>query len=89
MNRTANAGATRIHVGRTSVAAPAVNPAPNASQHPVLAEDPDFRRTMRAYMEWAVDEVLRYGSPDAVVVGGMAMPRWSWDGGPLAEAAAN
>jgi hemoglobin len=31
-------------------------------------------------MEWAVEDVLSYPSPDAVVPVGLAMPRWSWDG---------
>ena len=45
-----------------------------------LPEDPDFRAAMRAYMHWAVADVLEYSAHDAVVAPGEAMPRWSWDG---------
>jgi len=45
-----------------------------------LPADPEFRAAMRAYMEWAVDEVLSYGSEGAHVQGGLPMPRWTWDG---------
>jgi hemoglobin len=45
-----------------------------------LPADPEFRAALRAYMEWAVEDMLSYPSPDAVVPVGLAMPRWSWDG---------
>jgi hemoglobin len=45
-----------------------------------LPDDPEFRAALRAYMEWAVDEVLAYGSEDAHVRSGLPMPRWTWDG---------
>ncbi len=45
-----------------------------------LPENPEFRAALRAYMEWAVDDVLSYSPHDAVVPTGAAMPRWSWDG---------
>lgn len=45
-----------------------------------LPADPEFRASMRAYMEWAVAEVLSYPDPDARVPAGLSMPRWSWDG---------
>jgi len=45
-----------------------------------LPSDPEFRGAMRAYMQWAVQEVLVYGPPDASVPAGLEMPRWSWDG---------
>jgi hemoglobin len=45
-----------------------------------LPDDPAFRSAAVAYMRWAVDEVLEYGSPDAPVAPGLAMPRWGWDG---------
>ena len=45
-----------------------------------LPDDPDFRAAIRAYMEWAVREVLFYAPPSAVVPAGMPVPRWSWDG---------
>jgi hemoglobin len=43
-----------------------------------LPADPGFRAAMRAYMEWAVADVLT-GTPDDVTTRS-AMPRWSWDG---------
>jgi hemoglobin len=45
-----------------------------------LPADPEFRDALRAYMEWAVAEVLSYSPVDAVVPTGLPMPRWSWDG---------
>ena len=45
-----------------------------------LPTDPEFRTALRAYMEWAVAEVLTYSPVDAVVPAGRPMPRWSWDG---------
>ena len=45
-----------------------------------LPADPEFRAALRAYMEWAVADMLSYPSPDAAVPPGLAMPRWTWDG---------
>jgi hemoglobin len=45
-----------------------------------LPDEPEFRAALRAYMRWAVDQVLSYSDVDAVVADGLAMPRWSWDG---------
>ena len=45
-----------------------------------LPADAEFRASLRAYMEWAVAEVLSYPDPDARVPAGRSMPRWSWDG---------
>jgi hemoglobin len=45
-----------------------------------LPADPEFRTALRAYMEWAVADVLAYSPVDAVVPTGRPMPRWSWDG---------
>ena len=45
-----------------------------------LPADPEFRAAMRAYMEWAVADVLVYAPVGSVVPAGAAMPRWSWDG---------
>jgi hemoglobin len=45
-----------------------------------LPDDAEFRAALRAYMEWAVGEVLSYGTDAADVPAGLAMPRWSWDG---------
>jgi hemoglobin len=45
-----------------------------------LPDDPAFRAALRAYMRWAVDDVLIYSDPDASVPTGVPMPHWSWDG---------
>ncbi|MEP6667477.1 MAG: group II truncated hemoglobin [Nocardioidaceae bacterium] len=45
-----------------------------------LPDDPEFRTALRAYMEWAVEDVLSYSPQGAEVPTGLAMPRWSWDG---------
>ncbi|SFF64833.1 hemoglobin [Blastococcus tunisiensis] len=45
-----------------------------------LPADPEFRSAMRAYVEWAVDDVLVFSPVDAVVPDDRAVPRWSWDG---------
>jgi len=45
-----------------------------------LPDDPEFRAALRAYMEWAVDEVLEYSPHDARVPPGLKVPRWSWQG---------
>ncbi len=45
-----------------------------------LPDDPDFRAGLRAYMEWAVQEVLSFSPPGAGVVAGLPVPRWGWDG---------
>jgi hemoglobin len=43
-------------------------------------EDPEFRTVMRRYMESAVQEVLRYGSPDVAIPQDAPVPRWDWEG---------
>ena len=45
-----------------------------------LPADAEFRAAMRAYMRWAVDNVLVYSPVDAVPPAGAPMPRWTWDG---------
>jgi hemoglobin len=45
-----------------------------------LPNDPEFRAALRAYMQWAVDEVLSYPAQDATVPTDLPMPRWTWDG---------
>jgi hemoglobin len=45
-----------------------------------LPAEPAFRDAMRAYMRWAVDNVLVYSPVDAVVPFRVAMPRWGWSG---------
>jgi hemoglobin len=42
--------------------------------------DVEFRAAMRAYMAWAVDDMLAYPLEQDTVPMGLAMPRWSWDG---------
>jgi hemoglobin len=45
-----------------------------------LPDDPEFRAALRAYMVWAVEDVLVYSAPDALVPDGLGIPHWSWDG---------
>ena len=45
-----------------------------------LPDDPEFRAALRAYMKWAVAEVLVYGPPGTAVPPGLPMPRWTWEG---------
>jgi hemoglobin len=45
-----------------------------------LPADPDFRASLRAYMEWAVEEVLRYSPEDSVIPPSLPVPRWGWNG---------
>jgi hypothetical protein len=45
--------------------------------------EPELRACLRAYMEWAVADVLVYSPQDAQVPTDAAMPRWTWGG--LAE----
>ena len=45
-----------------------------------LPDDADLRAALRAYMEWAVDDVMAYSPADARVPADLPMPRWSWDG---------
>jgi hemoglobin len=45
-----------------------------------LPDDPAFRDGLRAYMEWAVDEVLVHSPEGLEAPSGLAMPRWGWNG---------
>jgi len=45
-----------------------------------LPGDPEFRHSLRSYMEWAVRDVLTYSPRGSTVPAGMAVPRWSWGG---------
>jgi hemoglobin len=45
-----------------------------------LPADPELRAALRAYMEWAVREVLSYAPAAAVVPAGRPVPRWTWHG---------
>ncbi|HLX89717.1 MAG TPA: hypothetical protein VKR22_14835, partial [Acidimicrobiales bacterium] len=46
-----------------------------------LPRDTEFRRAIRSYMEWAVDDVA-LSHPDSAedVPDGLMMPRWGWQG---------
>jgi|SRR5215217_4362173 hemoglobin len=46
-----------------------------------LPDDPEFRAALRAYMRWAVDEVLSYPTAaDVPASSRSAMPHWGWEG---------
>jgi hemoglobin len=45
-----------------------------------LPDDPEFRAGLRAYMEWAVGEVLSYSPRQSQVAAGLPVPRWGWNG---------
>jgi len=45
-----------------------------------LPDDAEFRRSLRAYMEWAVRDVHTYNPRGSSVPSGLVMPQWSWDG---------
>ena len=45
-----------------------------------LPDDPAFRASLRAYMEWAVTDVLSYSPKDAEVAPALPTPHWGWDG---------
>jgi hemoglobin len=45
-----------------------------------LPDDAEFRACLRAYMTWAVSEVLAYSPTDSEVPAGLPTPHWSWDG---------
>jgi hemoglobin len=45
-----------------------------------LPADPAFRDALRAYMRWAVNEVVTHSAEDIEVAPGTAMPKWGWDG---------
>jgi hemoglobin len=45
-----------------------------------LPEDPHFRSALRAYMEWAVGEVLAHETTPDTVPPELPMPHWTWNG---------
>jgi hemoglobin len=45
-----------------------------------LPDDPDFRASLHAYIESAVQEVLSYAPPGTQVPARLLVPRWSWNG---------
>ena len=45
-----------------------------------LPANTGFREGLRAYMQWAVRDVLDYAPAGATVPARLRTPRWSWDG---------
>ena len=45
-----------------------------------LPDDPAFRAALRAYMEWATEEVMSYAPESSVVPEELPVPRWGWHG---------
>jgi hemoglobin len=45
-----------------------------------LPDDPDLRAALRAYMEWAVGEVLSFSPPGELVPSDLPVPHWGWNG---------
>jgi hemoglobin len=45
-----------------------------------LPEDPELRAALRAYMDWAVGEMVGFPGSAEDVPAGTPMPRWSWEG---------
>jgi hemoglobin len=45
-----------------------------------LPADPEFRAALRAYMEWAVQDVALSHPNDTDVPDSLTIPHWSWDG---------
>jgi hemoglobin len=45
-----------------------------------LPDDAEFRAGLRAYIEWAVDDVLSYSPEGARVPAGLPVPHWGWSG---------
>ncbi|MDQ6747666.1 MAG: oxidoreductase, partial [Candidatus Dormibacteraeota bacterium] len=45
-----------------------------------LPGDPEFRASLREYIEWAVTRVLSYAPEGSQVPRDLAVARWSWDG---------
>lgn len=45
-----------------------------------LPNDPALRSALRAYMDWAVAEVMRVSPPGSRPADGLPIPRWTWDG---------
>ena len=45
-----------------------------------LPDDPEFRAALRAYMEWATEEVMSYSPPESQVPKELPVPHWGWNG---------
>ena len=76
-------GVLRMHAGNgdmTDLGRRFVDCFVQAAEDANLPVDPEFRAALRAYMRWAVDDVLLYSSVGATVPAVVAMPYWSWDG---------
>jgi hemoglobin len=51
-----------------------------AAEDAGLPSDPEFRDSLRAYMEWAIREVMDYSPPGVEVGAGLPVPCWGWKG---------
>jgi hemoglobin len=51
-----------------------------AAEDAGLPGDPALRASLRAYMEWAVNDVLSYSPRGSEVPSSMPVPHWSWSG---------
>jgi hemoglobin len=51
-----------------------------AADDAALPDDREFRAALRAYMEWAVEDMLAFPDPDSTIPTDRSMPHWSWDG---------
>jgi hemoglobin len=51
-----------------------------AAEDAHLPADPEFRKALRAYMEWAVGEVMRVSPQGSTVAENLPFAYWSWDG---------
>ncbi|HVS49932.1 MAG TPA: oxidoreductase [Candidatus Dormibacteraeota bacterium] len=45
-----------------------------------LPDDLEFRAALRAYMEWATEEVMSYAPAESQVPKELPVPRWGWNG---------
>ncbi len=45
-----------------------------------LPADPEFRKVLRDYMEWAVAQVMAVSPHGSVVAESLPFPCWSWEG---------
>lgn len=45
-----------------------------------LPDNAEFRAVLREYMEWAVEDVIKYSPKGSTVPESLTVPRWSWDG---------
>jgi len=45
-----------------------------------LPKESEFRAALRAYMEWATEEVMSYTPAEAQVPKELPVPRWGWNG---------